>query len=118
MSIHMLFDQLKVGQIFERKSRLLEDGGGRYMKVAAFCVARFDSEGRFSHTDNTTCNSINLKNGKPVSFTGWEYVVVLDTCEIPSPSKKESEQTQSAVVFDDCDGGNDDGVCVAVLDNL
>jgi hypothetical protein len=117
MSIHILFDELKVGQVFERTSRYDKETH-RYMRVPAFCVVRFDSEGRFSDVDNKTCNCIRLSDGSPASFTGWEYVVVLDTYVTPSPSQIESVQTQSAVVFDDCDGGNDDGVFVAVRDSF
>jgi len=117
MPVHMLFDKLKVGQVFERTSRF-DNETSRYMKVPAFCIARFDSEGRFSHVDNTTCNSIRLSDGKPVWFSTWDYVVVLEACEIPLQNEKESVKVQSAVLLDDCDGGNDDGVCVAALDNL
>jgi hypothetical protein len=115
MSVHMLFDQLEVGQVFERTCPYDKETR-RYMKVHAFCVAIFDSEGRFSGVDNKACNSINLKDGKPASFTGWEYVVVSDTQEIPDLQKNESVKVQSAVAFDDCDGGHDDGVCIRDID--
>jgi len=115
MSIHILFDELEVGQVFERTCPADKETR-RYMKVPAFYVAKFDSEGRFSGVDNKTCNSINLKDGKPAPFTGWEYVVVPDTQEIPDLQKNESVKVQSAVVFDDCDGGHDDGVCIRDID--
>lgn len=115
MSIHILFNELKAGQIFERMSRY-DNEKITYMKVPEFCIARFDSKGRFSHADNTTCNSIRLTDGSPSYFRAFDYVVVSDTYAIPDLQKKESVKVQSAVMFDDCDGGHDDGVCIRDID--
>lgn len=115
MSIHMLFDELKVGQIFERARRYDRETHS-YMKVPAFYVAKLDSEGRFSLDDNNTCNCIRLSDGSPSYRSGADYVVVSDTYVIPGLQKKESVKVQSAVVFDNCDGGHDDGVCIRDID--